>query len=145
MTTVNHILFPNDGSENSKKALTYVKDMAEKFQAKVTVLNAYDISIMLDNYEINTAIYGQVLESLQENSLSILEDSKKELENLCSSVETVSLQEKASQAIIDIANQKNCDLIIMSSQGLGTIKGLFFGSISNYVLHHSSIPLLILH
>lgn len=44
--TFSHILFPTDGSENSLKALNYVKEIAEKFQAKVTVINTFGLPVM---------------------------------------------------------------------------------------------------
>lgn len=145
MSNITHILFPTDGSDNSKKALDYVKEIASKFQAKVTILNTYDLSPVFDNYEIHTDTYGLVLEGMHEQSLLLVEQEKKDIEKSCPSVDTLSVQGKAGPSIIDVAEEKKCDMIIIGSRGFGTVKSFLLGSVSNYVLHHSKKPLMIIY
>ena len=45
--------------------------------------------------------------------------------------------------IINYANNKSYDIIVIGSRGMGSIKETFLGSTSNYVLHKSKIPVLI--
>ena len=47
--------------------------------------------------------------------------------------------------IIKLAHDKKqkFDLIVMGSRGRGAIKELFLGSVSNYVVHTSKIPVLL--
>ena len=45
--------------------------------------------------------------------------------------------------IISYANNKSYDIIIIGSRGMGSIKEIFLGSTSHYVLHKSKIPVLI--
>lgn len=45
--------------------------------------------------------------------------------------------------IILFSKKNKFDLIVMGSRGVGSAKELFFGSTSNYVLHKSQIPILI--
>ena len=45
--------------------------------------------------------------------------------------------------IVDIAQRKNFDLIVIGSRGMGAAKEIFLGSTSNYVLHKSKKPVLI--
>ncbi len=41
-------------------------------------------------------------------------------------------------------NKKNkIDLIVIGARGLGSVKEVFFGSVSNYVVHKSKIPVVI--
>jgi len=49
-----------------------------------------------------------------------------------------------TETIVDFCQEKDCDLIIMGSRGLGAIKQLFVGSVSNYVLHHAGCPVLVI-
>lgn len=52
------------------------------------------------------------------------------------------VQGEESEAIVKIAKKSKFDLIIMGSSGKGVIKEMIFGSISNYVMHNSNIPVL---
>lgn len=45
--------------------------------------------------------------------------------------------------IIDYAKNNKFDLIVMGARGLSSIKKMFMGSVSNFVLHKSKIPVMI--
>ncbi len=49
------------------------------------------------------------------------------------------------QEIVNVVNSKRnkFDLVVIGSRGLGGAKELFFGSVANYVLHKSKIPVLV--
>ena len=49
----------------------------------------------------------------------------------------------SERRIVDIANKKDFDLIVIGSRGMGAVKEVFLGSTSNYVLHKSKKPVLI--
>ncbi|KAK3098365.1 hypothetical protein FSP39_018801 [Pinctada imbricata] len=50
---------------------------------------------------------------------------------------------KPGEGIIEVAKKENAALIVTGSRGLGTIRRTVLGSVSNYVLHHSHIPVLV--
>lgn len=50
----------------------------------------------------------------------------------------------AGERIAAAADKTKADLIIMGSRGLGALKGLFFGSVTNAVLAHTQVPILVL-
>jgi nucleotide-binding universal stress UspA family protein len=45
--------------------------------------------------------------------------------------------------IIDYANDHKFDLVVMGARGFSKVKKLFLGSVSNYVLKLSKIPVMI--
>lgn len=47
------------------------------------------------------------------------------------------------QAIVDAAQKRKCDAIFMASHGHRGLAGLVLGSVTNKVLTHSSIPILV--
>jgi len=51
----------------------------------------------------------------------------------------------AGEGICRIAHDEKADLIVMGSRGVSTVKRALIGSVSEYVIRHSSIPTLIVH
>jgi len=47
------------------------------------------------------------------------------------------------QAIIGVASDKGCDLIVMASHGRGGLSAVVLGSVTNKVLTHTKIPVLV--
>ena len=47
--------------------------------------------------------------------------------------------------IIKKANEVGADLIVMGTRGMGALRRTILGSVSDYVLHHSHIPVVICH
>jgi nucleotide-binding universal stress UspA family protein len=47
--------------------------------------------------------------------------------------------------IRDLAKDWNADLIVMGRRGLSSLTEVFLSSVSNYILHHASCSILIVH
>ena len=45
--------------------------------------------------------------------------------------------------LLNMAEEKKCDLIVMGSRGLGPLKGIFMGSVSSYIVSRGKCPVLI--
>jgi nucleotide-binding universal stress UspA family protein len=45
--------------------------------------------------------------------------------------------------IVGFAHYRKFDMIVMGSRGMGSLKEMFLGSTSNYVIHKSRIPVLV--
>ena len=50
---------------------------------------------------------------------------------------------KPGPAILKKADEVGASMIVMGSRGLGLLRRTMLGSVSNYVLHHSKIPVFI--
>ena len=49
------------------------------------------------------------------------------------------------EALIRIAEDDKADMIVMGTRGLGMLRRTILGSVSDYVVHHAKIPVLICH
>lgn len=49
----------------------------------------------------------------------------------------------ARSEIIRVAEEERVDLIITGTRGMGTIRRTFLGSVSDHVLHHAHVPVII--
>jgi nucleotide-binding universal stress UspA family protein len=59
-------------------------------------------------------------------------------------VHTEILEGSPAEAILDVANTRKSDLIVMGSRGLGRLAGALLGSQSQKVVQHAPCPVLII-
>lgn len=80
-------------------------------------------------------------DELKQASLDFLNQTKKHLND--ESIQTIVSQGDTSSTIINIANEKNADVIVMGSHSRRWLEKILLGSITEEVLRHSTIPLFI--
>ncbi len=123
-----NILIPTDGSELSEKAVNHGIALAKRIGAKVTVLT------VVQPLHTFTAEYA-------EKTLGAVARPAQAAGVAC---ETVQVEhEHPYQAIIDTAESKGCDLIVMASHGRHGISAIVLGSETVKVLTHCKIPVLV--
>lgn len=57
-------------------------------------------------------------------------------------IKKVSLTGQPGEVIVEFSDRHNIDLIVMATRGSSGMKRFIAGSVTNYVLHHSRVPLL---
>jgi len=135
---IKKILVPLDGSPNSFRGLDVAINMARQCHATITGLYVVGITKPRINEQI-----GPLEKLLLEHAQKIMKKAK--LTAAKKGVlffDTVSYGDDEKR-IVDIAKRKNFDLIVIGSRGMGAAKEIFLGSTSNYVLHKSKKPVLI--
>jgi len=143
------ILLPIDGSENSKKATNYVLELAKKFDSKVYVLNSYEMPAIamappagaVSHYRLN----AEIEQNLKEYSQKILGECAKIFKDNNIDVEIIMTKGEAGPKIVEKAEENDCDLIVIGNRGLGSVRSILLGSVSNYVVHHIKSPILLIH
>lgn len=51
--------------------------------------------------------------------------------------------ESPGEGIVNTAIELDADMIIMGSRGMGTIRRTILGSVSDYVVHHANVPVVV--
>jgi nucleotide-binding universal stress UspA family protein len=135
---IKKILVPLDGSPNSFRGLDVAINMARQCQATITGL--YVAGIVKPRIsEPITPLEKLLLNHAQK----IMKKAKlKAAKKGILFFDTVSYGD-GGKRIVDIAERKNFDLIVIGSRGMGAAKEIFLGSTSNYVLHKSKKPVLV--
>ncbi len=140
------ILFPTDNSLHSNNALKYVEDLAVKYGAEVIVLHTYFMPETFNGKKSSHYPYlAKTEKELITNGENIINTIKAGLED--KNIRVKSFLEKAAvgPAIVSKAEKENCDLIVMGSRGIGNVTSLLISSASNYTVHNSKCPVMMIH
>ena len=125
MSAIKKILVPVDGSVSGCKAVDEAIYLASKCRAKMDFV--YVAS------EINKDIPSHlVFDRIWTKLPADMEASKH--------VETGVIY----KAILKVAEAERSDMIIMGSRGLGLFKGALLGSVSQKVVEHAKIPVMVI-
>ena len=140
-----HILIPTDGSERSARAVTQGIALAAVLDARVTALMATPAIPPIILEGLAAPLHNEVLEQNAKDyatrSLAVAAQAAAAAGVRC---ETIHLEhEQPWEVIIQTAEQKGCDLIVMASHGRAGVSAVVLGSETNKVLTHSKIPVLV--
>jgi nucleotide-binding universal stress UspA family protein len=142
-----HILIPTDGSELAGKAIEAGLQLAKALGAKVTAYHAIevpDVQGVGDEAFIATASIKEFVTRLQQRGESYLAPVREAAEVAGVACDTLVTQPATPhQGIIDAANDRGCDAILMASHGRGDFASLLLGSVTHKVLAHSKIPVIV--
>jgi nucleotide-binding universal stress UspA family protein len=140
-----NILVPTDGTEFAEKAFSHAIDLAKKLGAKVTgvTVTAPFTVVAVEGVMISQTPddYDAWAKQTAQKRLQPIRDAATKAGVTCEVVHVESFQ--AYEGIIDAANKKGCDLIVMASHGRRGVSALLLGSEAQKVLTHSSVPVLI--
>jgi len=149
------ILVPLDGSEHSLRALETAIQMAKKFDASITLIHVYSVTvapmIMPEPTTLTPsgvpvmtpAEVSKMVEAAREVGNQILTDGERKVESQNIQVETVLKEGNTVQEITKVANEGKFDLIVMGVRGISKLRELLVGSVSEGVIKHASCPVLV--
>jgi nucleotide-binding universal stress UspA family protein len=139
-----NILIPTDGSELAGKAVQHGIALAKRIGAKATVLTLLPFHVFTTDTQMlqdTPAQYKARMQKHAEKTLGAVAHAAQAAGVACEMVHVE--HEHPYQAIIDTAESKGCDLIVMASHGRHGISAIVLGSETVKVLTHSKIPVLV--
>ena len=137
------ILVPIDYSEISNNALEYAVELAKFSKANLVLLHVYHIPLPVNNAPL-IVVSPQELE--EENKKGIKKVEKKLLKQVGTKIKVESIVREGfvSEEIMNVAKEKNIDLIVMGITGAGRLVQAVIGSNATYALKKSTCPVLII-
>ena len=139
------IVVGTDGSATAKEAVRQAIDLANQVGASLDIVSAYEPvpqSRLRDEAR-------QAPEDLQwminprEDVEATLRDAAEELEEAGIQVETFAREGDPADAILDVAEERGADLIVVGNKGMTGAKRFLLGSVPNKVSHHAPCSVLI--
>jgi nucleotide-binding universal stress UspA family protein len=145
-----NILIATDGSDVAQKAVSHGLSLAKAVGAKVTavVVEVPFAALQFPEYERDRlADLGVQFAAVEkEHAGKILGDVAVAAEKRGVPCETVQVQNaRPYQGILQAAESRHCDLIVMGSHGRGGVSGILLGSVTNKVTAHTKLPVLVCH
>ena len=133
------ILLATDGSPDAEQALAYACDLALCDEAQVFVVNAFG---PVPSY-LGDPWWDRVIARHVSAGREVAENAAECLKEAGVDVVVEVLEGPPADAILNVADVRECDLIVMGSRGYGTLTSLLLGSVSHRVLAHARVPVMI--
>lgn len=130
------ILVPLDGSETAEQVIPFVISEARAHGASVLLLRA--IAPLRRSLSASPPIIRQVFDQLNSIAADYLERITETIQSEGIEVESIIERGFPAQTIIEVAQEKECDLIILGSHGETNAPQWRFGSVANKVLKAKS-------
>jgi nucleotide-binding universal stress UspA family protein len=138
-----NILVAVDGSPDAELALTEAIDLAESERTRLTLLTAVSQPPATAYLAAGEEV-GKLLEDAHADAKTILRRARERVPDDLS-VTAVLSEQQIRAALIDQITTGAHDLVVMGSRGRGAVRAALLGSTSHYALHHSPVPVLIVH
>ena len=144
------ILVPLDGSKEAEHALPYVKTAATGYEppAKVIVFGA--IEVWRDGWKSHTKPEQRIIKEekpgespAKQYAKKIVDDLRSEGVDVEDAIIDITGGQDVAEEILRYVDSENIDLIIMSTHGRSGVKRWAFGSVTDKVVRHSKVPVLV--
>lgn len=139
-----NILVALDGSPDADRALMQAIDLAESEHARLTLFSAVATPPAAAYIGAGGVVAATLARDAEAETAAILRTAAEQVPDDVS-VSTVLSSEPARLALIHRVTTADHDLVVMGSRGRGAVRSALLGSVSHYVLHHSPVPVLIVH
>lgn len=146
----NKILLPTDGSKNSERAIKHALAIAKTEQSEIIILNVVDSVHLTGLPEEDLITKTEMI--LEEESAKILENIKNTIEtspeleydeSIKITPKTIS-EGNAADIILKVSENEDVDLIVIASSGKHMLDRFLLGSVTEKVVRHSKIPVMVI-
>jgi nucleotide-binding universal stress UspA family protein len=135
-----------DGSETARKAVRAAVDLARTLGATLDIVSAYEpVPATRLRQEARQAPADlQWTITPREDVEATLAAAAEQLEGAGVAVQTFAREGDPADAILDVAEERGADLIVVGNKGMTGAKRFLLGSVPNKVSHHAPCSVLII-
>ena len=133
---ISRILVATDFSDQATTALKWAQSFAATFGAKLVPLHVIDIFSLAETSCVTAGL--DPLPLIREQAQQRMDG----LKQLIPDAETWVREGSPRPAIVDAALELKCQMIIMGTHGRSGLAHLLLGSVAEYVVRNSKVPVL---
>jgi nucleotide-binding universal stress UspA family protein len=139
------ILVPLDGSPLSESILPYVQSLAKALNAEIILLQV--IVEPSTEFDPHTSPLSPAIELKMEKA-----ETREYIKAVCTNLEKQGLRATylirdgaVGDMILEVADTMKADMIAMSTHGRTGLLHLLLGSITEWMIKHSRVPVMVIH
>jgi nucleotide-binding universal stress UspA family protein len=140
------IVVGTDGSDTAKEAVRQATELAKAVGARILLVSAYEpvpeSRLRQERNEIPEDVSWMV--NPREDVQSVLDaEAERVTAGGIDDVETFAREGDPADAILDVAEEKDADLIVVGNKGMTGARRFLLGSVPNKVSHHAPCNVMI--
>jgi nucleotide-binding universal stress UspA family protein len=139
-----NILVAVDGSVDADQALTEAIDLAASQRARLTIFSGVVTPAPAAYLGAGGGVAATLARDAESDTEALLRAAVERVPDDVS-VSTVLSRDPVRAALIQQIAHGAHDLLVMGSRGRGALRSALLGSVSHYALHHSPVPVLVVH
>jgi nucleotide-binding universal stress UspA family protein len=140
------IVVGTDGSETANEAVRQATELAKAVGASIYLVSAFEPvgnqRLREERQQVPDDMQWMVNE--REDVNATLERAKEQISAAGVDVQNFARQGDPADAILDVAEEQNADLIIVGNKGMSGAKRFLLGSVPNKVSHHAPCSVMII-
>lgn len=137
------LLVPVDGSESSFKAARYAVRLACREGCEIKALHVVDEETANDMADYTERPVSAILNRMKRSGEGYLEDVEKIGKEAGVDVAGQIVVGIPYREVLDFAAKKDIDLIVMGTVGRKGPRRVLIGSVTERIIEHSSVPVLV--
>jgi nucleotide-binding universal stress UspA family protein len=155
---IKKILYTTDLTKNSLYAFYFTIDLARKHDAKIIILHCIGAVLHKPSWDTGFIDVPKLVEGMKQNEKERdVAEIQKEIQQFCQSAESqisvpcvdlvseiIVKEGHPVEEILNTADTKECDVIVLGTHGKGWLKHTFLGNVANSVLERTRKPVFII-
>jgi len=138
MAKFKKILVPLDGSANANRGLDRAIEIAKGSDAEITGFYVFHLPIAA-----GIKYTAKMKEDAQKKAVKAIGPAMNKTQKAGATFKYKTGGGNTGSEIVKFAKNGKFDMIVIGARGLGGAKEAFLGSTSNYVMHKTNIPVLV--
>jgi nucleotide-binding universal stress UspA family protein len=140
------IVVGTDGSPTAGEAVRQATELAGAIGATIHLVSAFEPvgNQRLREERVQAPDDMQWSINQREDVEATLKEAAEKIQEAGVSVDTYSRQGDPADAILDVAEEKDADLIVVGNKGMTGAKRFLLGSVPNKVSHHAPCSVMII-
>jgi nucleotide-binding universal stress UspA family protein len=140
------IVVGTDGSDTASEAVRQATDLARQLEARIHLVSAYEPvpegRLRDERHQVPEDLQWMV--NPREDVNATLDKGAEGIKEAGVEVETHAREGDPADAILDVAEEQNADLIVVGNKGMTGAKRFLLGSVPNKVSHHAPCSVMII-